>query len=428
MQVDHNAGCPGTDGPLVRFARAPRDDEATRTSGAPAGCSRQDAERSEKVRTGPSYSGPLHTRLVRHDRLQRPGKGKSDGGKEAANAIATSAVGRSHAIWHYPVGTIRSLPGTARAKGFVAPLLVSQSLIGWDLLLCPPVTQFPSGPCAPLRQGPSGACGRTWKAGRRDLASPGQWHLEPPIRPAHPMTGARVLPVCAGRKRGPEAFLRQPEQQQHGGEGAIHEPIRHGPLADAPGTYGSFVGFAVAVHVALPAGERQHDDRGVQQAGVAGVSEPGALGLVLPERGRLVAFEDDESPALGVPGRRGAVARARARSSASGSTGRSRKLRHIRRLATTVSSSNVVQISGRARDRASPSRTARGHPPIGRRWSRPVVEVSGQQWSAVSLGGRWQVVEGAARRGTLHSQVPAGMGMPTNLVGFCLAWQVFVNC
>ena len=41
-----------------------------------------------------------------------------------------------------------------------------------------------------------------------------------------------------------------------------------------------------------------------QQARVARVSQPGAFSLEAPEPGRLLAFEDDERPALGIAGGR----------------------------------------------------------------------------------------------------------------------------
>ena len=75
------------------------------------------------------------------------------------NAIAASAV-RVGA----PLGIIP-------AQGFVAPLLVSQSLIGWDLLCAGPL---PGSPAAPVHHfakgfpGPAGGRGRlvvgTWPA------------------------------------------------------------------------------------------------------------------------------------------------------------------------------------------------------------------------------------------------------------------------
>ena len=135
---------------------------------------------------------------------------------------------------------------------------------------------------------------------------------------------------------------------------------------------GALSASLVAVDVALPAGERQHDDGGVQQAGVAGVSEPGALGLVVPERGRLVAFEDDESPALGVAGRRGVGGE---------SQGPLERLR-----------------VNRALEKAS------AHTPFGDQLRVPT--------SCKLVAGRG----------------PAEMECRPMLVGFYLAWQVFVNC
>ena len=115
--------------------------------------------------------------------------------EEAVNAIAASAVRCWSAAWHHP-GPRRRRPPLCFAK---------LDWLGLDRRR--PVTRFPSGPGAPRRQGLYGACGRMSKAGLRDLASPGRWHLEPPIRPARPVTGARVLPVCAGRKREPRGLL-----------------------------------------------------------------------------------------------------------------------------------------------------------------------------------------------------------------------------
>ena len=129
LQVDHNTGCPGTDCPLVRFARAPRGDEATRTGGAPGGCSRQDAERAEKVRTGPSYSGPVAYQAGSARPASAPGKRqvrrrKGGGERHCHKRRRTQPHHLALSGWHYPVGTVRlALPvGTVRAKGFVAPL------------------------------------------------------------------------------------------------------------------------------------------------------------------------------------------------------------------------------------------------------------------------------------------------------------------
>ena len=57
-------------------------------------------------------------------------------------------------------------------------------------------------------------------------------------------------------------------------------------------------------HVTRLARERQDYDGGVEQAGMAWVGEPRAVGFVLPEQRRFIVLKDDESPTLGVPGGR----------------------------------------------------------------------------------------------------------------------------
>ena len=49
--------------------------------------------------------------------------------------------------------------------------------------------------------------------------------------------------LMEGKEEGAEAFLRQPQQEQHGGKGRVHEPVGHLPVREGLEPRGRLVGF-----------------------------------------------------------------------------------------------------------------------------------------------------------------------------------------
>ena len=128
----------------------------------------------------------------------------------------------------------------------------------------PRLTSLPGARLPRADRRARGRSGRTGPVGR-----PAQGHRAdriPAVGHAELGTQAvRALPQS--EEQSPQSLLHRPQQQEHGGEGGVDEPVRRRPACPRCQPVGDLVGLGVAVHVDSRAAERNDDHRALSTPG-----------------------------------------------------------------------------------------------------------------------------------------------------------------
>ena len=112
----------------------------------------------------------------------------------------------------------------------------------------------------------------------------------------------RLLTTEQAEKARPQLPVGGSQQQTHGGEGGVGQPVGKGPrLGRVPQTRGGFVGLGIPLHVGVGISHRAHQHWCIKQPGPGKTLAAFGRQAHIPESSGLGwPFQDHEMPPLGV--------------------------------------------------------------------------------------------------------------------------------